>query len=145
MSQAKPEICSCSALRQAARHVTRFYDDILAASGLSLNQYAILAKLDRFGASTLQDLANLLVMDRSTLGHLLQPLEKRRLVAISVGETDRRARVIALTSAGTALFEQAKPLWARAERLFEQAFGADETLRLRTMLKQVTEAPLRPA
>jgi len=30
MSNVAPEICSCSALRQAARHATKLYDDALA-------------------------------------------------------------------------------------------------------------------
>lgn len=32
--------CNCSALRQAARHVTRLYDGELAPLGLGLNQYS---------------------------------------------------------------------------------------------------------
>ena len=44
-----PDACSCSALRQAARVLTRMYDDALAPVGLGVNQYGILAKLDRFG------------------------------------------------------------------------------------------------
>lgn len=136
----QPEICSCSALRQAARHVTKFYDKALAPVRLGLNQYAILSKLERHGPRTICDLAQLLVMDRSTLGHLVRPLEKRGLVRLDAPEEDRRSRVIALTPAGAALAAQARPLWAKAERRFEQAFGADSALGLRTVLKQVATA-----
>jgi DNA-binding MarR family transcriptional regulator len=134
------EICSCSALRQAARHVTRLYDDALAPTGLGLNQYSILAKVSRFGPQILQDLADLLVMDRSTLGHLLRPLEGRGLVTIEVPEGDRRRRVVTLTEAGTALMKQAKRLWTKAERRFEQVFGADDARNLRMVLKQLATA-----
>jgi DNA-binding MarR family transcriptional regulator len=140
MSDTTPEICSCSALRQAARHVTRLYDDALAPTGLGLNQYSILSKLARFGPKILQDLANLLVMDRSTLGHLLRPLAARSLVKISPSKEDRRQRIISLTAAGVALINKAKPFWAKAERRFERVFGADNALGLRTVLKQVTMA-----
>ena len=130
--------CSCGALRQAARHVTRLYDEMLAPVDLGLNQYSILSKLDRFGPSRIQDLAARLVMDRSTLGHLLRPLEKRELVSIGVSQTDRRGRVVSLTAAGVALMARARPLWAEAERRFEQAFGADEAQGLRATLRRVT-------
>jgi DNA-binding MarR family transcriptional regulator len=133
-----PESCSCSALRQASRHVTRLYDEALAPVGLGLNQYAILSKLDRFGPQTLQALAERLVMDRSTLGHLLRPLETRGLAASRVGDKDRRHRFIALTPAGTALMAEARPLWQQAEHRFQTAFGTAESLALRTALKQVT-------
>ncbi len=144
MADVVPEICSCSALRQAARHVTKLYDDALASVGLGLNQYAILAKLDRLGPYTIQDLAAVLVMDRSTLGHLLRPLEKRGLVRLDVPAADRRSRVIALTPAGTALMKKARPLWVKAERRFEQVFGTDAALDLRVVLKKVATADFEP-
>jgi hypothetical protein len=40
-----PDDCNCLAVRQAARHVTQFYDQFLAASGLRTTQFSILAKL----------------------------------------------------------------------------------------------------
>jgi DNA-binding MarR family transcriptional regulator len=145
MTAIVPESCSCSALRQASRHVTRLYDEALAPTGLGINQYAILSKLDRFGAQTLQALAERLVMDRSTLGHLLRPLETRGLATIRVGEKDRRHRLIALTPAGTALMVDARKLWIEAERRFQAAFGPGESLTLRTALKQVTTIAFDPA
>ena len=75
MSDVEPEVCNCAALRQAARRVTKLYDDALAPIGLGANQFSILARLSLVGPRTIQDLARLLVMDRSTLGHLLRPLE----------------------------------------------------------------------
>jgi DNA-binding MarR family transcriptional regulator len=138
MQDATPEICSCSALRQAARHVTRFYDEALGPAGLGLNQYSILSKLSRFGPKAVQDLAQLLVMDRSTLGHLLRPLEARGLVEMGVSNADKRQRVIALTASGIALLDEAKPLWAKAEKRFEGIYGAENASALRVALKQVT-------
>jgi hypothetical protein len=39
--------CNCLVLRQAARHVTRFYDQCLAPSGLRTMQFSILATVRR--------------------------------------------------------------------------------------------------
>ena len=142
MADPVPESCSCSALRQAARHVTRFYDEALAPVDLGLNQYAILSKLNRHGPNTLQALADQLVMDRSTLGHLLRALERRQLVTIGVSDADRRQRIIALTAIGKALFDEAKPLWIKAEAHFERVFGAADARGLRAILKQVVATPL---
>jgi DNA-binding MarR family transcriptional regulator len=133
-----PEICSCSAVRQAARHLTRLYDDALAPTRLSLNQYSIMSKLLRLGPQMIQDLADLLVMDRSTLGHLLRPLERQGWLTIRVSDLDKRQRVIALTTAGMAHVKKAKRLWAQAERSFQSAFGEDRALSLRTVLKHVS-------
>jgi len=132
------EICSCAAVRQAARHISRLYDEALAATGLSLNQYSILAKLSRFGPQTVQALADRLVMDRSTLGHLLRPLERSGWIEIGVAVTDRRQRQIHITPLGTQLMQQAEPLWKRAEKAFRHDFGEDNALLLRTLMKQIT-------
>jgi len=140
MSEVEPEVCNCSALRQAARRVTRLYDDALAPTGLGVNQYSILARLGRVGPSPIQDLARLLVMDRSTLGHLLRPLEKRGLVRLRVSEQDGRSRVAALTPAGRAAVASGRPLWESAQRRFARAFGAKSAVDLRTVLKTVAIA-----
>lgn len=134
--------CSCGALRQAARHATRFYDSVLSPSELGLNQYSILSKLDRFGPKTLQQLADILVMDRSTLGHLLRPLEARGLLSMKAPPKDRRARIISLTAAGNAIMRQAKPLWAKAETEFQRQFGSEPAAALRQLLKDVTRIEL---
>src|SRR6266567_429244 len=140
MSDLDPEICNCGALRQAARRVTKFYDDALAPIGLGVNQYSILARLNRVGPSTIQDLARLLVMDRSTLGHLLRPLEKRGLVKLEVSQRDRRSRMLVLTQAGKAAVAKARPRWAAAQRRFESTFGIEAALELRTVLKEIATA-----
>ena len=140
MSEVEAEVCTCLALRQAARRVTRLYDDALAPTGLGVNQYSILARLSGVGPSTIQDLARLLVMDRSTVGHLLRPLEKRGLVNLQVSEQDGRSRVTALTRAGQAVVASGRPLWAKAQERFTRAFGEKGALDLRTVLKQVAMA-----
>jgi DNA-binding MarR family transcriptional regulator len=140
-----PENCSCSALRQAARHLSKLYDEALAPDGISLNQYSILAKLDRFGPNILQDLAALLVMDRSTLGRLLRPLEARGLVRMEASAEDRRERIIALSKDGAKLFASAKKRWKRAEGQFGKIFGESHAAGMRAMMQQVTSVEFESA
>jgi DNA-binding MarR family transcriptional regulator len=140
LSDIEPEICNCGALRQAARRVTKLYDDALVPIGLGVNQFSILARLNIVGPSTIQDLARLLVMDRSTLGHLLRPIEKRGLVKLEVSERDRRSRMVALTEAGKAAVVKARPRWAVAQRRFESTFGKEAALELRMVLKEIATA-----
>jgi DNA-binding MarR family transcriptional regulator len=126
--------CNCAALREAARHVTQLYDAALAPVGLSLNQYSILSRLDRLGPRTIRDLAKNLVMDRSTLGHLLRPLEKRGLLKIGMSKDDGRRREIRLTGTGKSLLQEARPLWRKAQRLFEDRVGIEPARKLRLTL-----------
>ena len=140
-----PERCLCTALRQAARRVSQLYDAALAATGLSTNQYAILNRLGESGPAPIQALAASLVMDRSTLGHLLRPLERRGLVRLVTPDADRRRRAVSLTEAGASLVDEARPLWRSVQASFESAFGMAEAVALRGHLRRVciTE-PLPP-
>ena len=133
--------CNCAALRQASRFVSRLYDEALAPAGLGINQYSVLARLERLGPLVMQDLARALVMDRSTLGHLLRPLEKRGLVRLAAC-ADARCRRVSLTPDGDALLVEARPLWIAAQAAFERQFGAVEAATLREALATVVAVPV---
>src|SRR5207237_243828 len=75
-------LCNCLAIRQASRHVTQFYDQLLAPSGLRTTQFAILGRLRRSGPMPINALAAALVMDRTTLGRNILPLERDGLIEI---------------------------------------------------------------
>ena len=133
-----PEDCNCLAARQAARHITQFYDQLLAPSGLRTTQFSILAKLSRLGSRTINALAADLVMDRTTLGRNILPLERDGLVAIEQGSRDRRQKEVRLTEAGAARFRAAVKGWVAAQRRFAAAFGAERTTELRALLRAVS-------
>jgi len=111
-----PDDCNCLAVRQAARHITQFYDQFLAPSGLRTTQFSILAKLRLLGPMTINALATNLVMDRTTLGRNILPLERDGLIAVEKGSRDRRSKVVQLTEAGAAGFRAAAKGWTQAQR-----------------------------
>ncbi len=63
--------------RRATRLITQYYDKILAPTGLRSTQYSLLSGLSMMGESSMQDLAFILAMDRTTLTRNLSPLQKR--------------------------------------------------------------------
>ena len=132
-----PAGCNCLALRQAARHVSQFYDQFLAPSGLRTTQYSILARLQRRGAMSIKTLAAELVMDRTTLGRNLLPLQRDELVAIGPGRSDRRSKEVRLTGEGAARFRSALKSWQEAQAQFEAAFGVKRAKELRALLHEI--------
>jgi DNA-binding MarR family transcriptional regulator len=107
------EECTCLAVRQAARHVTQLYDRHLAAAGLRTTQFSILAKLRRRGPMTINTLADDMVMDRTTLGRNIVPLEREGLLSITPGRKDRRSKELRLTDAGAERLRAAHEGWNR--------------------------------
>src|SRR5260370_18476187 len=128
--------CSVSAAKKAARRLSLMYDTVLAPVRLKSSQYGILSELHSRGAAlpTVRELAEELVMDRSTLGQNLRPLERDELITLLTDPKDRRSRLIALTKLGVAkLNEAAKSCRIRQDR-FEATFGQQEAADLRSVL-----------
>jgi DNA-binding MarR family transcriptional regulator len=123
-SQFKPEDCNCFVVRSAARHVTQLYDQFLAPVGLHVTQFSVLAKLKRLGPTTINALAKEMVMDRTTLGRSVQPLE-------------RRAKVLLVTKIGEKRLQAGRDVWEQAQRRFDTRFGAKRAADFRAMLRAV--------
>jgi DNA-binding MarR family transcriptional regulator len=132
------EDCNCLALRQAARRVTQIYDRSLAPTGLRTTQFSILALLWRNGPTTINALAAALVMDRTTLGRNVQPLERDGLLEIRAGD-DRRSRELHLTPSGRERLGAAAPRWKAAQAQFEASFGPERAQELRRLLRAVVD------
>ena len=131
-------VCNCLAVRQAARHVTQFYDRLLAPSGLRTTQYSILATLRRQHPMTINALAVEMVMDRTTLSRNLLPLERDGLVRIEQGARDQRSKLIQITKQCERRLKDASKRWAEAQARFQSAFGSRRTMELRSLLRAVT-------
>ena len=134
--------CNCLALRQAARHVTQYYDQCLAPTGLRATQFSILAKLKWLGPVTINALARELVMDRTTLGRTMLPLERDGLISIEDGKLDRRSKELHLTKAGADRLRAAGKLWREAQAQFEASFGGARAAQLRNELSALITSEL---
>jgi DNA-binding MarR family transcriptional regulator len=145
LTETRPQMeeCNCLAVRQAARHVTQFYDQFLAPTGLRTTQFSILAKLRRKGPMTINALATDLVVDRTTLGRTIRPLERDGLIAVVKGSLDRRSKELHLTEAGAERLRAAVKAWAEAQTRFEAVFGGQRALALRALLREVVASELR--
>jgi DNA-binding MarR family transcriptional regulator len=141
--QVRSTRCNAGAVRRAGRRLLHMYDTILAPTGLKLCQYGILSALNTRAAAlpSVQELAEELVLDRSTLGQNLRPLERDNFVTLLTDPRDRRVRLIALTKLGIAKFKEAKPYWQKAQERFEEVFGTEEAAELRSVLLSIAYNP----
>ncbi|MFZ0236513.1 MAG: MarR family winged helix-turn-helix transcriptional regulator [Xanthobacteraceae bacterium] len=136
-SPLKPEDCNCFMIRSAARHVTQLYDQFLAPVELHVTQFSILAKLKRLGSMTINALAKEMVMDRTTLGRNVLPLERDGLIKIEVSASDGRAKELHLTKAGEKRLLAGREAWTQAQARFEDRFGAKRAADFRAILRAV--------
>ncbi len=129
------DLCTCGALRRAARAATALYDQALKPTGLRVTQYAILKILDRCGPLPVTRLAAEADLERTTMARNLDPLERRGLVRVGTGENDARSRLAELTEAGRATLAEAKPHWQAAQEQLAQRIDPDSVRSLAEALR----------
>ncbi|WP_340266079.1 MarR family winged helix-turn-helix transcriptional regulator [Sphingobium mellinum] len=129
--------CACTTLRKAGRAVSRVYDDALSRHGISTTQFAILRHVARGEPIGLSQLADQLVMERTTLYRGVAPLEAKGWVAVEQGPG--KARIASLTAAGRAAMQEAEVDWHEVQARMVGALGADQWATLQSVLRTVTE------
>jgi len=118
--------------------VGAIYDETLRPSGLKGTQFNQLVALALLRTATVQKLAKILVVDRTSLTRSLIPLERDGLVQ-SLPSADGRERKLALTSLGYRRLREATRLWEQAQRRVEKALGPTKTRELTESLKGAAE------
>ena len=129
--------CTCALIRLSARRITQAYDQALKETGLRITQYSILANLERNERLSITELAELLVMDRTTLTRNLQPLIRDGLIEPKEG-ADNRSKALELSDQGRDMLGRAKPLWQRTEASVREQLGQTELEQLRQLLARLT-------
>lgn len=131
--------CVCTNVRVASRVLTRYYDEVMAPSGVRITQLATLAAIAYHGPFTLKVLARALFMDRTTLTADLRPLSAQGFITIVPGE-DRRTRVITITEGGLNAIQTALPLWRQAQERIKRDLGQARLGALLGELREVVES-----
>ncbi len=134
----QPIRCACTALRMAARIVSRSYDVGLAAAGMNATQYAILVNVHRYEPISQMRLATHLCLERTALYRAVEILEGRGwLTTTPTGKGVTKA--LALTPAGTMIVERARREWERVQQAFQGAFGAKRWDEFLAMLDEIRQ------
>ncbi|MBA4783527.1 MAG: winged helix-turn-helix transcriptional regulator [Rhizobiales bacterium] len=127
--------CIALHLRRAARQVGRLYDDALRSVGINNGQFSLMAMLAAKDDWTMQELADALGLDQSSLSAAIKPLMRRQLLVKELGVEDARVRKLRLTSSGQRLLDEAQPLWRIAQDKAEALLGDHEPAALRSALR----------
>jgi len=130
--------CLCLHVQRAARALARRFDGALRPLGLTNGQFSLLMSLNRPQPPDMGAVAALLGMDRTTLTAALKPLQRRRLLKITVDPADRRGRRMTLTSRGRRLLAVAVPIWRTTHAAVEALLPAGDPDRLRKNLRALS-------
>jgi len=122
--------CHCLALKRGSRQLTRIYDSYLAPAELTISQFSVLSVIDKKPGVRMTELAQIMVMERTTLIRSLKPLQADGLIA-SGRDPGERAHSFELTRSGQERLAAAVPLWKAAQAAFEEKVGEERAARVR--------------
>jgi DNA-binding MarR family transcriptional regulator len=135
--------CCCFSLRKVTRAITQFYDRHLEPADIRATQFTLLLELSSATGKTLTEMAEGLVMDRTTLTRNLKPLEKAGFIT-TVKLADRRSKGYTLTDRGRQAIEKGIPLWKKAQTSIVGQMTDDRYNRLLEELKALRSMAVIP-
>src|ERR1700741_4008453 len=130
--------CASFNFRRMARAVTRLFDLAFHGTGIRSTQFAILVGIAKTQPTSIGALAELLVIDSTTLTRSLRLLEKEGLLLVSKRSV-KRQRFVSLTPQGEQVLAHAMPAWHKAQDRFTQAIGQDYWANLRNELERLAQ------
>ncbi len=103
--------------------MTRWYALELEDSGIRSTQFTLLVGIAKNQPVAMGDLADVLMIDPTTLTRSLRLLEKEGLIKISV-RSARRQRFLNVTRKGEQALRRSLPAWRKAHAQFVSTVGA---------------------
>lgn len=134
----KRKSCHCIKLRRAANAVTQLYDTVFSDLGLTTAQFSLLYSLKEIQPCSMRELADYMVLERSTLVRNVKVMSERRLV-IDKKETGVRDSRLYLSDKGNDLLAKAVPKWNDIQECFERKLGNSGVKTLEQLLEQIME------
>ncbi len=134
--------CLCFHAQRAARALARRFDEAFRPVEITNQQFSLMMAMHRSTPPSIGELAEVMVMDRTSVTAAIKPLERRGLVRVAADTSDRRARRPALTSKGRALLARALPIWHREHALLDAGLApGTRASTLRRGLQALAERP----
>ena len=106
---------------------------------MTITQFAILRNLSREPDRPLSRLAEVMVMDRTSLYRTLAPMTRAGWIVVEAG-AGGRAKVARMTLEGRGAMQAATPIWEASQTSFVEAFGQEDWAALSGVLQRVLGA-----
>lgn len=127
-------------LARASHLISSEFHAVVEASGLSLLEWRVMASLSGKDALSVGELSDIVLAKQPTVTKLVGRMAESGWVRRVDAPHDKRQSLVSLTAAGQ---RKVKPLLAQArahEFVVTSALGADQTQRLKSVLKNIIQS-----
>jgi DNA-binding MarR family transcriptional regulator len=128
--------CASFHLRRTARAVTRMYDAVMQETGIRSTQFSILVGIAKNQPVAIGALAEVMILDRTTLTRSLRLLEKEGLISVSERSTMRQ-RFLSMAPKGERALGHSVEAWRKAHERFLATVGSENWDELRSELEEL--------
>lgn len=126
--------CALFDLQRASRVMSGLYNSHLRSAGTTIAQFSLLRNIKALQPVSIMRLADALLMDRTSVTRLIEPLVRRHLVTIEAGE-DRRIKNLRLTDKGRVGLSRSEKPWRDAQGSLLSTIGTENWLAMRRVLR----------
>lgn len=129
--------CVCRNLRMTTRITTQYFDQTFQTVGIPVAQFSLLADIAFRDNVTISELAEVLLMDQTTVTRNIEILRKKGYVILRTDGKDSRKKCISISEGGLEKLNEAIPLWNKVQSQIEQEIGAEKFEELLKSLAQI--------
>lgn len=143
------DACLCTTIRKTSRSISRLYDAFLEPANVNIKQLAILITVGGLGQDqnteenqtvTINDIAQRLKIENSTLSRNLRKLENQNLIKISPSPTSKKEKHVELTEDGLNKIQNAYKYWNEVQNITREKIGASKFNALIEAMNNLTDA-----
>lgn len=107
--------------------------------GISIPEWRVLATLGQFGVMTARDIGSHSRMHKTTVSRAVAALEKRRLVQRRANRADMREAFLALTDAGSTIYQEIVPMARAFSDSLCEGLSATEIQQMNALIDRLTQ------
>lgn len=136
-----PTLCINAKIRKLHKLTDNIYQARIRPFGLKGSMLSILFIVGKNDGINQKNIADLLVLDQSTISRDLKRLIDKGWIQFEIAD-DPRKKLLSLTTDGKALLEQVAPVWENTHKEMEALLGAFSIQQLNSITTAVREANL---
>lgn len=129
--------CVCRNLRMTTRITTQYFDQIFQTVGIPAAQFSLLSDIASRESVTITELAEILLMDQTTVTRNIEILRKKGYVLVRTDDNDSRRKCISISDTGLQKLNEAMPKWNEVQTLIEQEIGTEKLEEFLKTLAQI--------
>lgn len=128
-------------------HILKLHNRLLAPFSthlekrhkISVNEFRLLMNIGRLGTTASHELAEITGVNTMAISRAVAVLRRHRRIEVATDPNNRRRKILRLTAAGRALYEQMLPTTEKVARYLFEALRPDEIMAFDRFVRTVTE------